>query len=151
MSDLEGTCTSVCESAREQMAVKVAILDSGCKLEELEGVQKGQSFCFDQEAFFVGPCSDGTEMARCVRDVFPKAELYIARLDDSQMAENHKFTVASCCEVSLLSTNPKSCKERPFFDEQTAKCALALGTPLGNGNGGRHHLHELVFQEHEIQ
>lgn len=39
-------------------------------------------------------------MARCIRDVCPMAELYIARLDDSGQDENQKFTIASCYEVS---------------------------------------------------
>ena len=82
-------------------SIKVALLDDGCRLEGLDGRQKGQSFRADDQEYFIGPCSHGTEMARCIRDVCPMAELYIARLDDSRLVENQKFTIASCHEVSI--------------------------------------------------
>ena len=84
----------------DKLSVKVALLDDGSKLQGLDGKQKGESFRLDNEAFFVGPCSHGTEMARCIRDVCPMAELYIARLDDSRQGENQKFTIESCHKVS---------------------------------------------------
>lgn len=84
-----------------ELSVKVALLDDGCKLKILEGKQQGQSFHHHHEEYFVGNCSHGTEMARCIREVCPKAELYIARLDTSGIPDKQKFTIASCCEVSL--------------------------------------------------
>lgn len=102
-SDLEsqGNIPPGTKSNYNKPSVKVALLDDGCKLEVLEGEQKGQSFRLDQEEFFVGPCSHGTQMAHCILNVCPNAELYIARLDDSRKAENQKFTIASCCKVNL--------------------------------------------------
>ncbi|KAJ4385272.1 hypothetical protein N0V93_010333 [Gnomoniopsis smithogilvyi] len=64
--------------------VKVAILDDGARLADLNGVQHGWSFCADNQKYFVGPCKHGTEMAVCVRDICPVSELCIVRLDDSQ-------------------------------------------------------------------
>ncbi|KXH30267.1 hypothetical protein CSIM01_12622 [Colletotrichum simmondsii] len=77
-------------------SIKVALLDDGAKLTGLNGRQHGRSFRADKEEFFVGPCEHGTAMARCIREVCPTAELYIARLDDSRQVENQKFTITSC-------------------------------------------------------
>ncbi|KAK1480506.1 hypothetical protein CTAM01_14346 [Colletotrichum tamarilloi] len=77
-------------------SIKVALLDDGAKLTDLHGQQNGRSFRADKEEFFVGPCEHGTAMARCIREVCPMAELYIARLDDSRHVENQKFTITSC-------------------------------------------------------
>jgi hypothetical protein len=79
----------------------VALLDDGAKLTDLHGIQIGASFCPDDEPYFVGPCSHGTSMAKCIRDVCPMAELYIARLDVSRKEENQKFTVRSAVKVSF--------------------------------------------------
>lgn len=88
--------------AEKKPSVKVALLDDGCRLDNLHGgTQRGISFHSDHSEFWVGSCSHGTEMARCIRDVCPMAELYIARLDDSGKYENQKFTIPSCCDVSL--------------------------------------------------
>ncbi|KAK3385920.1 hypothetical protein B0H63DRAFT_544419 [Podospora didyma] len=70
------------------------------KLGDLEGAQWGWPFRADDQEYFVGPCKHGTEMAICVRDICPVAELYIARLDDSGTLEpNQKFTIKSCVEA----------------------------------------------------
>lgn len=80
--------------------VKVAILDDGARLADLNGVQHGWSFRADSREYFVGPCKHGTEMAVCVRDICPLAELYIARLDDSQTTDkSHAFTISSCVKA----------------------------------------------------
>ncbi|KAK0667485.1 hypothetical protein QBC41DRAFT_395918 [Cercophora samala] len=85
----------------KEPSVKVAILDDGAKLADLEdGVQLGETFRLDKAEFFVGPCEHGTEMALCVREIFPDAELYIARLDDSGQTEpNKRFSIASCVKA----------------------------------------------------
>ncbi|KAL7964342.1 hypothetical protein HDV63DRAFT_274884 [Trichoderma sp. SZMC 28014] len=86
--------------AEKKPSVKVALLDDGCRLDNLHGgTQRGISFHSDHSEFWVGSCSHGTEMARCIRDVCPMAELYIARLDDSGKYENQKFTIPSCCDA----------------------------------------------------
>lgn len=86
----------------DKLPVRVALLDNGCKLQGLNGKkQKGNSFRPDKEAYFVGPCEHGTHMAKCIRDVWPQAQLLIARLDDSQGLEKGPFTIASCYEASL--------------------------------------------------
>ncbi|KAJ3547139.1 hypothetical protein NM208_g1666 [Fusarium decemcellulare] len=79
--------------------VKIALLDDGCKLTGLHGKQIGKSFRADGQEYFVGDCEHGTQMACCIREVCPMAELYIARLDDSRDVENQKFTIASCHEA----------------------------------------------------
>ena len=84
---------------KKQPSVKIALLDDGAKLTGLHGKQAGVSFRPDDGAYFVGPCSHGTEMARCIREICPMAELYIARLDDS--IENQRFTTASAYKVRL--------------------------------------------------
>ncbi|KAK7402652.1 hypothetical protein QQX98_011598 [Neonectria punicea] len=80
-------------------SVKVALLDNGCKLTTLHGKQTGRSFSRDNKEYFVGGCEHGTLLASCIREVCPMAELYIARLDDSRVSENQKFTIASCYEA----------------------------------------------------
>ncbi|GLA44484.1 hypothetical protein AnigIFM63309_003392 [Aspergillus niger] len=67
-----------------KLKVKVAILDDGVNLDEIEEEnQQGDSFSPTQE-YWVGPCKHGTAMAKCVRQIYPSAELIIARLDDSR-------------------------------------------------------------------
>lgn len=97
-----GFLDTVSRRLKHKPSVKVAILDDGCKLNDLEGPQICESLSFrpHREEYFVGPCSHGTEMARCIRAVCPEAGLYIARLDDSRQAENQRFTIASCYKVS---------------------------------------------------
>lgn len=149
MSELEPQCKPEDTEASDVdikgngLSVKVALLDDGCKLETLEGKQEGQSFHHDQEEFFVGPCSHGTEMARCIREVCPKAELYIARLDNSHKYENQKFTIASCCKVSLLYKAGRHKYARVI--DQIANYALVIGSPMGDRYGGGRHIYELVI------
>lgn len=83
--------------------VKVALLDDGAKLTDLHGKQEGRSFRAGDETYFVGPCEHGTEMARCIRDICPMAELYVGRLDDSRDVENQKFTLSTCHQVRLTT------------------------------------------------
>ncbi|KAK1765997.1 hypothetical protein QBC33DRAFT_516409 [Phialemonium atrogriseum] len=42
-------------------------------------------------------------MAHCIREVCPMARLYIARLDDSRLVENQKFTIASCHQGKFVN------------------------------------------------
>lgn len=84
-------------------SIKVALLDDGAKLTALKGKQIGECFCPGKPAYFVGPCEHGTEMARCIREICPMAELYIARLDNSGELENQKFTIMSCHQVRTLT------------------------------------------------
>ncbi|TPR09803.1 Cytochrome P450 family protein [Aspergillus niger] len=72
-----------------KLKVKVAILDDGVNLDEIEEEnQQGDSFSPTQE-YWVGPCKHGTAMAKCVRQIYPSAELIIARLDDSRSNDNN--------------------------------------------------------------
>lgn len=88
------------EGEKPAPKVKVAILDDGARLADLNGVQQGWSFRADSQEYFVGPCKHGTEMAVCVRDICSVAELYIARLDDSQVSEQSQaFTISSCVKA----------------------------------------------------
>jgi hypothetical protein len=103
---------------KKRPSVRVALLDDGAKLDGLDGRQKGESFRLDNAEYFVGPCSHGTEMARCIREICPMAELYIARLDDSRVGENQKFTTDSCYKVRLTV--------RDTFHHQEAKSLSRL-------------------------
>lgn len=99
--------------SEKKPSVRVALLDDGVNVKNLDGVQEGWSFRPDKVSHFVGPCSHGTEMARCIRAICPMAELYIARLDDSRKRDPAAFTIASAYEVRLtIRTNlpkpPKS-------------------------------------------
>lgn len=124
-------------SSKKKPAVRVALLDDGAKLADLNGKQKGASFRPDNEEYFVGPCSHGTEMARCIREICPMAELHIARLDDSQNVENQKFTTASAYKVRLTVRTTS---------QITRVLNLFPGSAMGNRNGGGHYLHELDVQ-----
>lgn len=79
--------------------MRVAILDDGAKLADLNGLQMGKSFNMKNEDYFVGPCEHGTQMAICVREICPMAVLYIARLDNSNLRDNQAFTISSCHKV----------------------------------------------------
>ena len=126
------------------VSVKVALLDDGSKLQELNGKQKGQSFRPDNEEFFVGPCSHGTQMARCIRSVCPMAELYIARLDDSRQSENQKFTISSCHEVSIRRVGFAPL----IIVAGSANCLVHyIGATVGFRYGSRRHLDELDVRE----
>ncbi|RDH34310.1 peptidase S8/S53 domain-containing protein [Aspergillus welwitschiae] len=83
-----------------KLKVKVAILDDGVNLVEIEEEnQKGESFSPTQE-YWVGPCKHGTAMAKCVRQIYPSAELIIALLDDSRSNDSqHPFTIRSCTQA----------------------------------------------------
>lgn len=85
---------------RVKPSVKVALLDDGVRLDVLKNKPRGlQSFHSDGHEYFVGSCSHGTAMARCIQEVCPMVELYIARLDTSRRDENQTFTTASCYQV----------------------------------------------------
>jgi hypothetical protein len=79
----------------------VGIVDDGAKVVDLKGIQKGKSFRADNVDYCVGLCEHGTEMALCVQEICPLAELYIARFDDSRKIEDQKFTISSCIEVRV--------------------------------------------------
>ena len=100
-------------------SVRVALIDDGANLINLDGVrvQGGESFRSDNVAYFVGPCSHSTEMARCIGAICPMAELYIARLDDSRERDGGAFTIASAYKVRLtIRTNlPKPPKSLVTF------------------------------------
>ncbi|KAL3254402.1 hypothetical protein ABHI18_008975 [Aspergillus niger] len=83
-----------------KLKVKVAILDDGVNLDEIEEEnQQGDSFSPTQE-YWVGPCKHGTAMAKCVQQIYPSAELIIARLDDSRSNDSqHPFTIRSCTQA----------------------------------------------------
>ncbi|OHF04298.1 hypothetical protein CORC01_00637 [Colletotrichum orchidophilum] len=94
-----GNAASI-EGGKPAPKAKVAILDDGARLADLNGVQSGWSFRADGQEYFVGPSPHGTEMAVCVRDICSVAELYIARLDDSHVSEkSHAFTISSCVKA----------------------------------------------------
>ncbi|EHK47858.1 hypothetical protein TRIATDRAFT_316834 [Trichoderma atroviride IMI 206040] len=83
-----------------KQTVRVAILDDGFRLIKSWGKNyKAQSFCQEKELYFAGSCEHGTEMATCVWEVCPWAELFIGRLDDTQMLEEQGFTIQSCCKA----------------------------------------------------
>lgn len=80
--------------------VKIAVLDDGVSLDGLKlNGGKGESFRVDNAEYWVGPCSHGTMMVDCIRQLCPMAQLYIGRLDDSNIAEKQKFTTESCFKV----------------------------------------------------
>ncbi|QYT04591.1 hypothetical protein H0G86_011493 [Trichoderma simmonsii] len=85
---------------KSDLAVKVAVIDDGCRLADFKGAEPtGNSFCADDRAYFAGQCEHGTSMARCIREVCPTASLYIARLDVTGKEEAQPFTVKSCCKA----------------------------------------------------
>lgn len=85
---------------KKKGGVKVAILDDGANVHGLTGSnQQGESFHPTQD-WFIGNCSHGTAMAKCVRDICPAAELIICRLDDSRLVDSKQpFTISSCTKV----------------------------------------------------
>ncbi|KAH6636432.1 peptidase S8/S53 domain-containing protein [Chaetomium tenue] len=96
----KGWIQSLIPDKKKKPRVKVGILDDGADLANLNGTQRGWSFRADQQEYFMGSCEHGTQMATCVRDICPMAELYIGRLDDAREHEpNQKFTVASCTKA----------------------------------------------------
>ncbi|UKZ82548.1 hypothetical protein TrVFT333_010337 [Trichoderma virens FT-333] len=85
---------------KSNLEVKVAVIDDGCRLTGVKGTKPiGRSFCADDREYFAGRCEHGTSMARCIREVCPTSNLYIARLDVSRKAENQAFTLESCCKA----------------------------------------------------
>ncbi|KAI1464374.1 uncharacterized protein F4812DRAFT_209456 [Daldinia caldariorum] len=100
LSGFKAWIQSLIPNKKQKPRVKVGILDDGADLANLHGMQRGWSFRADQQEYFMGPCEHGTQMATCVRDICPMADLYIGRLDDSRQHEpNEKFTVESCAKA----------------------------------------------------
>ncbi|KAL7935469.1 peptidase S8/S53 domain-containing protein [Trichoderma chlorosporum] len=98
LTDFQEFIGEVNQAAKQ--SVKVAILDDGFRLNQSHSRKyKAQSFCHDKEAYFAGPCEHGTEMATCVWEVCPWAELFIGRLDDTHAVEDQNFTIQSCCKA----------------------------------------------------
>ena len=91
----------VVKEVKPKPIVKVAILDNGASLDSLKSGYPiyPQTFRADNVEHWVGSCPHGSDMVKCVLDVCPFAELYIARLDDSGLAEKQKFTTMSCYKV----------------------------------------------------
>jgi hypothetical protein len=87
-------------------AVKVAIIDNGVKLEELSTSEYTTGCSTDRstpkrgsvDAWYFADQSHGTEMARLVQLVWPRLNLYIAKLDTKK--RTHKTIAASAAEVS---------------------------------------------------
>lgn len=115
-----------------KLKVKVAILDDGVNLDEFEEeTQQGDSFSPTQE-YWVGPCKHGTAMAKCVQQIYPSAELIIARLDDSRSNDSqHPFTIRSCTQVCItsLSAYPSSPRLNRGND-QALRYALRMGAGI---------------------
>jgi hypothetical protein len=88
----------------DKVVVKVAILDGGVKLTDIDGlrVEESTSWRPDKEAYWAGPSHHGTRMAKCIRQICPMAKFYIARLDDSCLIERQRFTTLSACQVRHL-------------------------------------------------
>ena len=87
-------------------AVKVAIIDNGVRLEEL-GTSDYITGCSTNrstpergsvDAWYLADDIHGTEMARIVQLVWPRLNLYIAKLDTKRLV--HKTVAASAAEVS---------------------------------------------------
>ncbi|KAK0721196.1 hypothetical protein B0T21DRAFT_414384 [Apiosordaria backusii] len=132
------------EEAVRARAVKVAILDDGARIEGLKGTQVGKTFDSERREYFAGKCNHGTEMARCVRQICPMAELYIARLDTSRKSDpSNKFTIESCVkalkwalelDVDIISMcwsferNPSDEYKKRF--EELANKIHATGRPI---------------------
>ncbi|OJJ42106.1 hypothetical protein ASPZODRAFT_33681, partial [Penicilliopsis zonata CBS 506.65] len=96
--------TRINRNLQNQVSVKVAILDDGADVSQFEGSnQQGETF-HPEHDWFLGQCSHGTAMARCVRDICPGAELLVYRLDNSGKSDSkQRFTIKSCTEVCFMS------------------------------------------------
>lgn len=87
-------------------AVKVAIIDNGVRLEDLSTSEYIYGCFTDRstpergfvDAWYFADQSHGTEMARLVQLVWPRLNLYIAKLDTKTRV--HKTIAASAAEVS---------------------------------------------------
>lgn len=99
---------------RPQPSVKIAIIDTGVDCNKLDhpivtGVSfyagnrhpKGQSWNPLFLEFDANPSIHGTRMAICVQKVCPEAELYIARMDDSNTG-SQEFTLRSAIDVGTI-------------------------------------------------
>lgn len=115
-----------------KLKVKVAILDDGVNLVEIEEEnQQEESFSPTQE-YWVGPCKHGTAMAKCVRQIYPSAELIIARLYDSRSNDSqHPFTIRSCTQVCITSLSPyPSSPGLNRGNDQALRYALRMGADI---------------------
>jgi len=83
--------------------VKIAIIDDGISIEQRPGhprsISGGMSFHSGGGHHFPSSNGHGTKMADCVLQVFPKAKLYIARLDTYQSSNGPTLTAKSATEV----------------------------------------------------
>jgi hypothetical protein len=91
-----------------QPVVKIALLDDGVKLDQLQGINHyGQSFWPTDQPYWAGECTHGSAMADCIEKVCPKAELYVAQFDGSGMLEDRKFTTRSAIDVRAPGNAPE--------------------------------------------
>ncbi|KAH8743654.1 hypothetical protein BGZ57DRAFT_808682 [Hyaloscypha finlandica] len=111
--------------------VKVAVLDDGVSLDNLNlNGGQGDTCRVDNVKYWVGPCPHGTRMVKCIQKLCPDAELYVARLDDSGMAEKkQKFTTESCfkalewarkMDVDIISMS-WTFKKKPFGEKDNGE------------------------------
>jgi hypothetical protein len=87
--------------------VKVAILDDGINPEKVRyRVAGGMSFPVYNENmgdFFAGGGRQGNLVANLISSLWPKAHLYIARIDEHMEAKSiNKFSIRSVIQVSSL-------------------------------------------------
>ncbi|GKZ98261.1 hypothetical protein AnigIFM59636_002666 [Aspergillus niger] len=121
-----------------KLKVKVAILDDGVNLDEIEEEnQQGDSFSPTQE-YWVGPCKHGTAMAKCVRQIYPSAELIIARLDDSRSNDN------------IISMRWSFAREQDFADNDKAEFENLVNETLRNDKANLFGSHPDKGVNHEI-
>ncbi|SPB49213.1 unnamed protein product [Aspergillus niger] len=134
-----------------KLKVKVAILDDGVNLDEIEEEnQQGDSFSPTQE-YWVGPCKHGTAMAKCVRQIYPSAELIIARLDDSRSNDSqHPFTIRSCTQVYITSLSPYPSSPGLNRDNDKAEFENLVNETLRNDKANLFGSHPDKGVNHEI-
>ncbi|EPS42019.1 hypothetical protein H072_4034 [Dactylellina haptotyla CBS 200.50] len=80
-----------------QPVIKVAVIDDGVNIVDngVQGIEKGESFDTGGQLYFSEKCKHGTHMVSSLRDVCPKARIFVARLDDSRKQDGQRFTVSS--------------------------------------------------------
>ncbi|KAI3006439.1 hypothetical protein CBS147346_3730 [Aspergillus niger] len=142
LSGYTGFMAQINSHLEGKLKVKVAILDDGVNLDEIEeDNQQGESFSPTQE-YWVGDCKHGTAMAKCVRQICPSAELIIARLDDSRSNDSqHPFTIRSCTQAlryalrmgaDIISMSWSFAREQDSVDNDKAEFENLVSETLRN-------------------